>query len=408
MHAGIVVTGIPNPTSSGGNLTAWSVIHSLLTEQHDVTVFIINNTHISASQRSEQEQIAQIEALGARTVIVSDMQGTRSDASKWRRMFFSRIVDYYPMSIAYNSLASAVRQQPPDVLFIYHFDALSVAYQIDDIPKMVVVGDPTHLPDYYRWQYKTGISKLKSGVGVFFRNLYVPPMMATMLNVCTSRGAFAGHHARWLGEQGVKDCHYYQTPMPDSAGEAWQAQRESHRTTAPKIVLIGHLRGIATVSGLYPFFQEALPVLENELDNFEIHVIGSGTLPDDLADYANHPNVIMRGQVEPADDEFLSADVIVVPTPIELGIRVRIITSMSFGCPIVTHEANTKGIPELQHEVNALIAADGNTMGHQIVEVIRNQDLKALLEAGARHTFETYFSLETAGQRIVKELERIY
>ena len=41
-------------------------------------------------------------------------------------------------------------------------------------------------------------------------------------------------------------------------------------------------------------------------------------------------------------------NILLVPNEIDIGIRVRIITGLSFGAIIVTHSSNLKGIPELK------------------------------------------------------------
>ena len=46
---------------------------------------------------------------------------------------------------------------------------------------------------------------------------------------------------------------------------------------------------------------------------------------------------------------------LLVPNEIDIGIRVRIITGLSFGAIIVTHSSSLKGIPELKNNFNCFI-----------------------------------------------------
>ena len=82
--------------------------------------------------------------------------------------------------------------------------------------------------------------------------------------------------------------------------------------------MIGHLRGIATISGLQIFAESILPALTRELgpDGFEVHVVGGYDPPAAAGNAFDHPAVVRRGQIEPPDDEFLAADVLLVPTPL--------------------------------------------------------------------------------------------
>ena len=94
------------------------------------------------------------------------------------------------------------------------------------------------------------------------------------------------------------------------------------------------------------------------MTNFEVHIVGGffETLPVKLKLSLTKSNIFIKGQVNPINDEINSADIFLVPTPIELGIRVRIITGFSFGSLIVAHTANKAGIPELEHGHNCLLS----------------------------------------------------
>src|SRR5438067_13726404 len=98
--------------------------------------------------------------------------------------------------------------------------------------------------------------------------------------------------------------------------------------------MIGHLRGISTIAGRQVLVDDVLPRLAGELGPgcYEAHVIGDYKLSEPLRTALDHPAVRLRGRIEPPDDEFLRADVVLVPTPIRTRPRVRILTAFSFGC----------------------------------------------------------------------------
>jgi glycosyltransferase involved in cell wall biosynthesis len=173
--------------------------------------------------------------------------------------------------------------------------------------------------------------------------------------------------------------------------------------------MIGHLRGIATISGLQVFAESILPVLTRELgtDGFEVHVVGGYDPPAVARAAFEHPAVVRRGQVEPPDDEFLAADVLLVPTPLTTGPRSRIITGMTFGSCVVAHEANRLGIPELLDGENALLAGDGPALAQATLAALRDADARARVGREARRLYESTFTPAVAGARIVRELERV-
>ena len=92
-----------------------------------------------------------------------------------------------------------------------------------------------------------------------------------------------------------------------------------------------------------------------------------------------------------------------VPTNIPLGIRVRIITAWSFGCPVVAHRANASGIPEMQDGENSLLADTDTQLADGVSSVLRDDALRKRLSLGGRDTFEQDFFESVAGQAIVDE-----
>lgn len=66
----------------------------------------------------------------------------------------------------------------------------------------------------------------------------------------------------------------------------------------------------------------------------------------------------------------------IVPTNIPLGIRVRVVTAWSFGCPIVAHRANAAGIPEMQDGENALLADTDAELADAVSRALGDEALR--------------------------------
>lgn len=416
MKFAVATTGFPNSTSGGGALTAFGVIKSILREGHEAAVLSLYSETMDASLIETESK--EMDALGVeRTQIpmrdfsqASVPPALRNRIKGW---FAPPLDAFYPSVHMAEALKKPLAQMRPDAVFVYHFDALPAVLSATEAPLFAGVGDPTHLPAYYRWRQTeaAGLTPhyLRSALKMAFRSHWTAHYMRKMLNACAASGAFAAHHAAWLQRIGVHRATYLQTPLIDNAGTDWKAKRDGLENKKIKILLIGHMKGVATVSGLYLFANAVLPILERELgpDRYEVHLVGGHEPPADLKQNLSRPGVIFRGHLRPADNEFFTSDILVVPTPVPLGIRVRILTGFSFGACIATHAANQNGTPELKNRENAMISTSGEEMAAQIVELANNPSLRAQLEQGARRTYESSFSLETAGARIVKTLEEI-
>jgi len=416
MKFALVTVGFPNSTSGGGALTAFGVLKSILQEHHEAAVLSLYPETMDKSLIETESK--EMDALGVERAQIPMRDFSQACAlpalsDRIQRWFAPPIDSFYPSIPMADALKKPLAEMRPDAIFVYHFDALPAVIQATDAPIFAGVGDPTHLPAYYRWRQeeKAGFTPhyVRTALKMAFRTYWTTHFIRKMLNACAASGAFAAHHAAWLKRIGARHATYLPTPLIDNPGADWKTKRINAANQKIKILLIGHMKGVATLSGLYLFANDVLPILEREIgpDRYEIHLVGGHEPPADLKQSLTRPGVIFRGHLRPADNEFYSSDILVVPTPVPLGIRVRILTGFSFGICIATHTANQNGTPELRHRENAMLSASGPEMAAQIIELIKNPSLRAELEQGSRRTYESSFSLETAGARIVKTMEEI-
>jgi glycosyltransferase involved in cell wall biosynthesis len=378
-------------------------------------VYALHGLHTSPSARQIEDQIAELEKSGARVRIVTAGNGPSRPPkeNRWRAALWPGIEQYYPACLLGPRLRELLEADRPDVAFAYHFEALA-ALRGASVPVFGAVGDPSHLPGWYAWRAAPAWSMtyLSHSWSTLVSCVHLPRYMRALFAPCRATGAFAAHHAAWFRRIGVRGCEYLRTPLIDDAGPDCEAQRARLHTpgkTKTRILLVGHLKGTATLSGLYLFAREILPRLEAELGaaNLDVRVVGGYEPPADLRALLDRPSVHMAGQVEPATEEFLRCDVLLVPTPIRLGIRIRILTGFATGSCIVAHTANSLGIPELIDGKNALLGRTGAELAAAVLRASTDGALRAQLRREARRTYEQYFSLETAGRLIVDELGQV-
>jgi glycosyltransferase involved in cell wall biosynthesis len=277
---------------------------------------------------------------------------------------------------------------------------------------MVGLGDLWHLPAYFRW--KAMLFSIKKYLFSYLKYLVSKSiskkLMLEMLNHCQKKGVFANHYAIWLKKQKrYRDVLYLRTPVHDPVGNKWLELRKKYgkQNKKHRILMIGDVTGTASKWGFRLLVNEVLPILENKygLHGFEINIIGGGLIDNEFKILKELPYINIKGRINPPDKEFLGSDILFVPTPIDLGIRVRIITGFSYGACVVTHKANVKGIPEIIHGYNALVSESGYGLAQEVITALENNELRHILGENARKTYENYFSEEVAGGRIVKEVE---
>jgi glycosyltransferase involved in cell wall biosynthesis len=416
MRIATVFAGLPNPWRAGGPLTHWATLNALVEAGHEVVFFAL-------PWDEERERDGKLEALAGLGVQVCQVERPVEDdpaRGRWgeRARYLRSLVwpddrVLFPDSALARPLAAAIEAEDPDVVLAHATPAISAAAEIPR-PKLALTSDPpglsrrlrTQLAPTYPWRLGRDELLYRLGAAGFAHR--ADRRFLELLRRFDSVGIFAAHHAEWARERGVP-AWYASSPIVDAAGPRWRDRRaEAPHNPVPRILMIGHLRGISTISGLHVLVEHVLPRLSAELGpgGFEVHVVGDHEPPEALRTALEHPSIRLRGHVEPPDEEFLRADVLLVPTPIRTGPRVRILTGFSFGCCVVAHSANRLGIPALAHGENVLLG-ESDRLADLTREALRDPELRRRLGAEGRRLYESRFTPETAGARIVERLEEL-
>jgi glycosyltransferase involved in cell wall biosynthesis len=413
MRTTLLSTALPNAASgSGASIILELIVASLRERGHEVSLCpVVYPEYATPDGAGWERQLEHARSLGVEVEpVLSEAWRPRSPArdlgSRLARLRRPDALDVYPTLRDAPAVAEAVERLHPDAVLVYGFAALAASTHVS-APRFAATSDPPHVSLWERtrrrWRAeRRPLATAREAVTLQSVLRAHRRLAVELLRDCDAVGAFGRHHADWLRRLGIP-CEYYRTPIADPGPPG-----DGHANERPRLLLIGHLRGTATLDGLR-VFASMLPTLERELgrDGFEVRVVGGHEPPAELASLLRHPAVQLVGFVDDVDAEFRGADVLLVPISIRLGVRVRVLTGFAYGCCVVTHEANAAGIPELAHEGNALLGASPDALAREVVRAVRDRELAARLRAGARSTYEQYFAPEVAGAALGSTLERI-
>jgi len=381
MRTTVISTAIPNAASgSGAAIVLELLLRSLRDRGHDVSLCpVIYPEYAPPSGGDWEQQLHRAQGLGIEITPVLSEAWARRPASRHLRARLSRLwrpehSDIYPTLRDAAAVAAAVHAMRPDAVFVYGFEALAASVDVA-APRFAATSDPPHLALWERTRRRWRSERRPLAAGREAARLQAVlrarrRLSLELLRGCSAVGAFGRQHADWLTSRGVR-CDYYRTPIADPGEPGPEPANE-----VPRLLLVGHLQGTATLDGL-AVFAAMLPHLERELgrDGFEARIVGGYDAPDELRSVLRHPSVRALGHVEDIAAEFRRADALLVPVSIRLGVRVRILTGFAHGCCIVAHTANTAGIPELAHEQNALLASSPRGLAREIARALRDREL---------------------------------
>jgi hypothetical protein len=407
--------GVPNPEQSGSTLTVWTTIRWLLDAGHEVFVVVLHAEHSSPVLI---ERMAKLRELGAAAELISSnsenvFDGMRTGPiARGRRLWSPTDPELLPTLLDASRVREIIGDFGPDAAYVYHWEALA-ASRLLDVPRFAAVVDLPQYSALYRWRATPGKLSRRSVSRLLWlqaRLRRLPRLMVGLLEECESYANFAAHHAAWLRRHGAKRCAYMHIPVEDAGGPAWRVRRDAERAKdRPLLLLIGHMRGVSTIDGLTRFARDVLPRLERALgpEGFEVRVIGAYDVPAHLERPLSRPSVRLLGHVDDIAAEFARATATVVATSIPLGTRVRILTAFSHGAPVVAHEANAFGIPELAPRRNVLLGGGGRGLADQLLRVLGDGQLERQLEGGGRETYERFFAPPVAAAAIERALVEV-
>ncbi len=424
MRVAFVYNEIPNREHSTDSYCSFLLVKTMVEAGLDVDAVLLLSERSLGDPATRQRWLREFEGLGAQVNIMPGDVPRRTYripggrfVNAARRLLSPDISDYFAHTALSEDLAPVLQNLSPDVIFIWgNWPALAATWGMDIAPIFAFMGDPPHVVGFYRTRppfvSKRDMLSLRTWY-VKLSLVHVRRFTLLLLSQCNAVAATSAHHAEWYRQNGLPDCKYLPNIVPDWGGPDWQERRSKQGSNVKlKIMLLGNLAGTVNYSGCHLFVNETLPGLERELgDSFEVHIYGNDavadTIPESLLRKLGRPSVHLRGFVPDIVSELFSSDVLVVPTPIPLGIRVRIPYAWSTGCCVIAHNANASGLPELVHDQNALLAPTGEALAFEIIKIAHDKELRQRLGVGGRQTYDSSFAYNVTSRKFLSELESV-
>ena len=304
---------------------------------------------------------------------------------------------------------AVVEAWKPDAIFALSVSAIVPFDVLPQVPRLCVVGDLDHQVPLYRREYYARAIPLNYPelANLHKRAISIKDAVFPRLKQCHTVVASCRHHSVWLESQGIPN-EFIPAPGVDPKQKGWVRPLDSYPSNpSPRISMAGHLEGIATLSGLYFLAEDVLPwLLSDQGMRCDIRVAGAERLYQDLATrlmpYLEPTGpVTLLGYVEDIQAEMMQCEICLVTTPIDLGVRTRIIDAMALGCCLVIHKANLAGFAEgeLIPGENCLIGATGMEIMEALKTAADDPELRIRLGQSARQTFEKHH-LESAARTV--------
>ena len=172
---------------------------------------------------------------------------------------------------------------------------------------------------------------------------------------------------------------------------------ELGRKPRQDILFIGGYLHSPNVDAAKRFVREVWPLVHAR--GFPERMIVAGSHPPKEIQALASSRIDVRGYVPDLNALFASSRMSIAPLRYGGGIKGKIVTSLSFGVPVVATSIAAEGMG-LVHNRDALIAGSSQSMAEQILRLYRDAKLWDTLATKGYETFQSNYSIASGAQKI--------
>lgn len=168
-----------------------------------------------------------------------------------------------------------------------------------------------------------------------------------------------------------------------------------------QLIFLGGMDFIPNKDGLVWFLERIFPIIINKLNNVKLLVIGRADSIF-IKKYQNR-NVIFYGRIDDLNTEMGNGRIFIAPIRIGAGTRLKIVTAMAFGMPIVSTSIGIEGIPARESD-GVIIKDKEEEFALSVLSLFENRETRFEYGRRARRFVERQFS----SKLILNDLSEIY
>jgi glycosyltransferase involved in cell wall biosynthesis len=167
------------------------------------------------------------------------------------------------------------------------------------------------------------------------------------------------------------------------------------------MVTLGSLKYLPNKDGLNWFLDNVLPIIRKHIQDITVLVIGEKE--ESVVRKYSDNFIIFKGIVDKLETEMGMGMIFIAPIRIGTGTRLKIVTAMSLGMPVVATSVAIEGINARETE-GVIIADTEENFAEAIIDLYKDKEKRFLLGANAR----TFVEREYSWENISYQLDNLY
>ncbi len=185
---------------------------------------------------------------------------------------------------------------------------------------------------------------------------------------------------------GVDTEHFYPTGQPCRANS---------------LIFVGHMGVFHNVDAVTHLVQDVLPLVRQRIPECTLEIVGSEPSAQ-VRRLATDPAVSVVGFVPDLNARLNEGAVFAAPLRFAAGVQTKVLEAMAAARPVVTTSIVNEGLGA-QPGQDILIADDATTTANRIVDLLRDEQLRARIGQAGRH----FVSRQYTWQQVVERMGEI-
>jgi len=166
------------------------------------------------------------------------------------------------------------------------------------------------------------------------------------------------------------------------------------------ILFIGGFRHTPNVDAMLYFTSEIFPFIKRKLKGVKLYIIG-GEPPETIRKLASD-DIIVTGHLPDISEHFNHCKLSIAPLRYGAGIKGKILTSMSYGLPVVATSIASEGM-QLRHQFEVAIADTPDEFAEMVIKLYNNQSVWNDLSNNSVDFVKNRYSFD-AEKQVIKEM----
>jgi len=376
---------LPYPPNAGPRVKTWHVLKDMLAREHEVTL-------VSFVREDEKQHLHFLESLCKQVVAIPIRRSRLKDIRSWilsivtGRSFLIVRDDLREMRTVIKTL---IDQNTYDIIYA---DQLSMTQFVPT--KKDGIHQPYRIFDAHNATWVI-IERMREGYAWWLRPLLTAEMQrikqyegrivcefdhtlaVTEIDRVALGAAVDGPH-----DVGISVLERISViPITVDTEDLMPVQC---RLNSWEILTLGTLHYKPNADGIRWFFREVFPLIQGEIPEARLTIVGKNP-PDDFLALAHEmpESIVVTGYVKDLAPHFERSALIVVPVLAGSGMRVRILEAFARGMPVVTTSIGLEGI-EAHSGSDVVVADTPSAFASSVIQIMKDTNLQNELSKNGR------------------------